>query len=252
MPFNSSAIAIQLFALVLILGLLAYWMGKKYISAKKDKVIAEEKLREVQLQLQMLEVETMKHKLNPHLFKNVLNSIQSHAYQTYQALDKLAGVLDYILYESDQQLVAVVKEISFAQNLIDINRLKLSPLFDLRVKIKVNEDTLAQENLVAPLICAPFIENAFKHADIQSDDAFIAISLEYNEGVLKVHVANKVTAQPTTQKQNSGIGNKSLAQRLELFYGRHYKLEKDISDRVYKVFLTIDLIGYKHEMFAGG
>lgn len=49
----------------------------------------QERLNEVQL-------EHIGTKLNPHLFKNILNSVQSHAYQTYMSLDKLANVLDYI------------------------------------------------------------------------------------------------------------------------------------------------------------
>src|SRR5690554_2591513 len=44
-----------------------------------------------------------KYKLDPHLLKNALNAIQSHAYQSYHALDKLSNILDYILYESDSR-----------------------------------------------------------------------------------------------------------------------------------------------------
>ena len=51
-------------------------------------------------QFNQVQLENLDSRLNPHLFKNILNSVQSHAYQTYFALDKLANVLDYILYES--------------------------------------------------------------------------------------------------------------------------------------------------------
>ena len=61
-----------------------------------------------------LQLETLESKLNPHLFKNILNSIQSHAYQTYFAMDKLSNVLDYILYESRQRFVSPKEEIDFA------------------------------------------------------------------------------------------------------------------------------------------
>ena len=81
-----------------------------------------------------VELEDLKYKINPHLFKNILNSIQSHAYQTYFSLDKLSNVLDYILYETDKRFVSVKEELHFALNLIEINKLKLSPLFDIKIK----------------------------------------------------------------------------------------------------------------------
>ena len=88
------------------------------------------------------ELEDIKYKMNPHLFKNILNSIQSHAYQTYYSLDKLSNVLDYILYESDKKFVSVKEEVDFALSLIEINKLKLSPLFDLQIKNKINRRNL--------------------------------------------------------------------------------------------------------------
>ncbi len=99
-------------------------------------------------------METLESKLNPHLFKNILNSIQSHAYQTYFALDKLANVLDYILYESRHTFVTPKDEIEFALNLI---------------------------------------ENTFKNADLQSSDAFILIVFEFSDSTLSLTVSNKIS-----------------------------------------------------------
>ena len=123
-----------------------------------------------------MQLEKLESKLNPHLFKNILNSIQSHAYQTYFALDKLANVLDYILYDSRKKYVTPKEEIEFALNLIEINKIKISPLFELKVKTKINEsEQLYEQKLLTPLISIDLIENAFKHADLQSPDAFISI-----------------------------------------------------------------------------
>src|SRR6185369_1074544 len=106
-----------------------YLMLKK---ERKEKAAIEKKYTELELKIHSFELDTIRYKLNPHLFKNTLNSIQSHAYQTYYALDKLSNVLDFILYESDRQFVTLKEEMDFALSLIEINRLKISPLFDLR------------------------------------------------------------------------------------------------------------------------
>jgi histidine kinase len=68
--------------------------------AKEEKETLAKKYEVLESRVSGMRLETLESKLNPHLFKNILNSIQSHAYQTYFALDKLAQVLDYILYEA--------------------------------------------------------------------------------------------------------------------------------------------------------
>ena len=111
----------------------------KLNQSEKRRKESDDKFRQLENKINQLELQTLESKLNPHLFKNILNSIQSHAYQTYFALDKLANVLDYILYESQNKFVTPKEEIDFAMNLIEINKIKVSPLFELKVKSKLRE-----------------------------------------------------------------------------------------------------------------
>lgn len=190
-----------------------------------------------------LELETMKYKLNPHLFKNTLNSIQSHAYQTYYALDKLSNVLDFILYESDRPYVTVQEEVEFALNLIEINRLKVSPLFNLQVKNKVDTTSpLYTRELVAPLITIDLIENAFKHADLQKEGAFISILFELKDERFSVTVSNKVSAQPPLKKEKGGVGRAALQTRLSALYPNRHHLEQFMQEEVYTAKLDLQLI----------
>ena len=112
-----------------VAGLLIVYLIVRLSLSEKRKNEAVDKFRELEGKINKLELQTLESKLNPHLFKNILNSIQSHAYQTYFALDKLANVLDYILYESRKKFVTPKDEIEFALNLIEINKIKISPLF---------------------------------------------------------------------------------------------------------------------------
>jgi LytS/YehU family sensor histidine kinase len=189
--------------------------------------------------------------LSPHLFKNILNSIQSHAYQTYFALDRLGNVLDYILYDSRQEFVTAAEEITFIQNLIEINKIKLSPLFELQVKTKINEhDEYYARRILAPLITIDLIENAFKHADIQSSDSFIKIIIELEDGVFSLIVANKISDKPPLPKQKSGIGSKTLDQRLQLIYGSYASIERVREADQYIAQLKIRLRDFKTEMYS--
>ena len=240
-------------SVILILVLLSLYLWIKLSKAKKEKDAAESNFRQMESQINPLQLETLESRLNPHLFKNILNSIQSHAYQTYFALDKLANVLDYILYESKNKLVTPKEEIEFALNLIEINKIKISPLFELKVKTKINEtEPLYEQSLLAPLISIDLIENAFKHADLQSEDSFISILFEFKDNTFSLVVSNKISEKPPIKKSKGGIGSETLEQRLKIIYKDHFKLEKFVEENVYIASLKIDLLEHKNKMLTAG
>lgn len=189
-----------------------------------------------------IELENIDTRLNPHLFKNILNSIQSHAYQSYYTIEKLSNVLDYVLYQTPKKYVTPRDEINFIKNLIEINKIKLSPLFDLRTKISVDErDFFLERKVIAPLVTIDLIENAFKHADTQSEDAFISIVIELKDGFFNLSVSNKISPKSPLKKESSGIGVNNLEKRLKRLYEDRYKLTKTIDDKIYAVSLKIKL-----------
>lgn len=219
--------------------------------SEKRRKKSEDNFQYLERKINNLELQTLESKLNPHLFKNILNSIQSHAYQTYFALDKLANVLDYILYESRNKFVTPKEEIEFALNLIEINKIKVSPLFELKVKTKINEsELLYEQRLLAPLISIDLIENAFKHADLQSSDAFISIAFEFKESIFSLTVSNKISAKKPLKKEKSGIGVETLEQRLKIIYPDNFKLDRFMEGNVYIAHLKINLLEHKAKMLA--
>ena len=239
--------------IILILIIALCYLIYRLIQSGKAKESVEEKFHLLEMKVNNLQLETLESKLNPHLFKNILNSIQSHAYQTYFALDKLANVLDYILYESQKKFVSAKEEIEFALNLIEINKIKVSPLFELKVKTKINEgEMLYEQRLLAPLISIDLIENAFKHADLQSADAFISVLFEFKDNCFYLTVSNKISDKKTLKKERSGIGATTLEQRLKIIYKNQFKLDKFIENDIYIAHLKIDLLEYKTQMLAVG
>lgn len=227
-----------------------------YLFVQLNKALRERK--ELQLKFSHLEtkkdswdLQTVESKLNPHLFKNILNSIQSHAYQTYFALDKLANVLDYILYDSRNKYVTPKEEIEFALNLIEINKLKISPLFEFKVKLKIDEnEPLYHQKVLAPLISIDLIENAFKHADLQSADSFIAITFDFKDGNFSLTVSNKISSKEPLRKEKGGIGAQTLEQRLNIIYKGHFKLDRFVQGDTYIAYLKIDLREHQTSMRA--
>ena len=220
---------------------------------EQEKQAMKSKYQEIEDKYNQIELENLDSRLNPHLFKNILNSVQSHAYQTYFALDKLSNVLDYILYDSRKKFVTPKQEVDFALNLIEINKIKLSPLFELKVKLKVNEnEPLYHQHLLAPFISTDLIENAFKHADLQSQGAFISIIFEFNNNTFSLTVANKISSKSPIKKEKGGFGTAALEQRLKIIYNDHFKFDHFTEDDVYIAHLKIDLLEYKAKMLAAG
>jgi len=251
---NSSTFLIvgMTFSLILSVSLIVYL----FIRLKKsdqEKQSIKSRFLEIEEKYNQISLEDLDSRLNSHLFKNILNSVQSHAYQTYYALDKLSGVLDYILYDSRKKYVSPKQEIDFALNLIEINKIKLSPLFELKVKTKVIEnEPLYHQNLLAPFISIDLIENAFKHADVHSPGAFISIIFEFFNDTFTLTVANKISAKSPIKKERSGFGSEALEQRLKIIYNDHFKLDRFVEDDVYIAHLKINLLEFKVKMLAAG
>jgi LytS/YehU family sensor histidine kinase len=247
---STTSIVLLASSIVLLIALCIFLYSKFNLSEKKkDDAVKNYKILEEKIN--KLELQTLESKLNPHLFKNILNSIQSHAYQTYFALDKLANVLDYILYESRNKFVTPKEEIEFALNLIEINKIKLSPLFELKIKTKIVEsEPLLEQRLMAPLISIDLIENAFKHADLQSSDAFISVIFEFKDNTFYLTVSNKISEKKPLKKEKGGIGVETLEQRLKIIYSDNFKLDRFSEGDVYIAHLKINLLEHKAKMLA--
>jgi len=213
---------------------------------RKYKKLRVEERRHQEL-FKRMDNEQMDHvhrnRLNPHLLKNSLNGILSHAYQTYYTMDKLAMVLDYVLYESEEEMVSPKAEIEFARNLIEVNKVKLSPLFDMRVKFDIDElnESLLERPSLVPLMTVDLIENAFKHADFHLPDSFISIVLSFRNGLLELTVSNKISKRSPLYKTKGGIGSKTLEERLMLYYPDKHELKRFVENDVYNAYLQIRL-----------
>ncbi len=242
------SLLIATLAILLVVTIYAIYRLNKADKIRKE---AEAMFRELEGRFNTVQLENLESRLNPHLFKNILNSIQSHAYQTYYSLDKLANVLDYILYESRNKYVTPHEEIQFALNLIEINKVKISPLFELKVKTKIGEnEPIYNQPVLAPMLCIDLIENAFKHADLQSSDAFINIVFEFTNSQFSLTVSNKISPKNPIKKPLGGLGVDTIEQRLKIIYKNHFKFEKIIEGEVYIAHLKINLLEHKAEMLA--
>ncbi|MEO9474507.1 MAG: sensor histidine kinase [Cyclobacteriaceae bacterium] len=186
------------------------------------------------------EMRFLKSQINPHFLFNALNNIYSLSYtgskQTPSMIMKLSDMLRYVVYEGEVKKVTVDKEIDYIQNYIDFQRLKIGD--DIKVNFdfaEVNESTLLE-----PMLLIPFVENAFKHGDLESNpDGFIDIKLAIKNNVLSFTVTNSTSQITHTKDKVGGIGIDNVKRRLDLSYGDGFEFDQTSTKEIYQISLSI-------------
>lgn len=199
------------------------------------------KINNLDKELYEKKLEGLRFMLNPHSFRNTLNTIQYLAKSTLNSVENLAGIFDYMLYDAQQKYVTLEKEIKFANEYLHLYKLRLSPTINFKVDLFDNafEDFYKQKS-IPPMIFAHFIENSFKHGDLDGDEAFIHIKLEViNQNEIVYSVRNRISAKKSTSK--GGLGNEKFIERLDLLYPGKYNLDLNEHNQIYSANLKIML-----------
>ena len=183
------------------------------------------------------ELTYLKAQLQPHFFFNTLNNIYSLALiqskDTAPLVAKLAEMMRYILYKSDEKLVSLKEEVAFLQNYVEVERIRY------RSAIKINFETqgIDEESKISPLLLLPFIENAFKHGiEEEEKDGFVNIIICKTEDELTLEVSNSIAK---TKENLGGIGLVNVKKRLEILYPNSHLLAIENDGIVYNVNLTL-------------
>jgi len=185
------------------------------------------------------EVNFLKSQINPHFLFNTLNGIYSQAHErsenTEYSVLKLSELLRYMLYDSGETEVDLEKDISYINNYIDLQRMRLSSKVKINYALKGN----LQKKKIAPLLLIPFIENAFKYGVSYRYPSTIQIEIQIFEKTLTMLVSN-----PMAEKNNfipGGLGLKNVKRRLELLYPGKYMLDIYHDNYVHVVNLKLKL-----------
>src|SRR5262249_2491108 len=110
-----------------------------------------------------IELKALKAQINPHFFFNTLNGIYSMSLDKDERLPQtilqLSHLMRYFLYEVNEDIVSLEKELQILQDYIDLQKIRSAN--ELQVIKKIEGEISKQ--LIAPLLLITFLENAFKH-----------------------------------------------------------------------------------------
>ncbi len=175
------------------------------------------------------ELKYLKTQINPHFFFNTLNSLYAltlkKSDKAPEIVLKLSDMMRYMLYESNERMIALNQEIKYMQNYLELEQVRQGESLD--VDMEIIGDPKGHE--IAPLLFIPFLENCFKHGinnDIKS--GYVKIKLEILSDALKLKVINSLPGQRTyshDQNRVGGIGLTNVRRRLNILYPKRHKLE---------------------------
>jgi two-component system, LytTR family, sensor kinase len=176
--------------------------------------------RELEEEKLKSELSLLGYQLNPHFLFNSLNNIYSltmkNSAHVPDAILRLSDLMRYSLAVSTKSLVPLDEEIAYLHSFIELRKLQLVKPDLVTFSITGRTDEVE----LPPMLLIPFVENAFKHGDIYSQDAYISIRLDLLEDMLIFVVENKVLEGP--KDVTKGIGLENVRRRIELMYpGRH-------------------------------
>jgi two-component system LytT family sensor kinase len=150
---------------------------------------------------------------------------------------KLSAMMEYMLYDSNDEQVLLDKELGYLHNYIELERLRFSD--DAAISLMI--DAALDGQKIAPLLLLPLVENAFKHGlSKQTEDGWLKVGINLAGPALTMLVENTKPSLVTPQSKG-GIGLSNLRKRLELLYPGRHQLELEDKTNTFKARLVIEL-----------
>jgi hypothetical protein len=203
----------------------------------------ESKIEDLRNEQMRSELSFLRSQISPHFIFNILNSI---VYLIRTKADKkaeevtirLSSLMRYMLYDSDQSMVPLDREVEYVKNYIDLQRMR----FEDDVQIDFEVKGAVDGSMIEPMLLIPFVENSFKHGVGFVREPYIKVLLAFQKGILHFEVENKIGKLIEDSKDDSsGIGLKNVKRRLELLYPNEHKIEVIEDDKLFKVQLDMSL-----------
>jgi LytS/YehU family sensor histidine kinase len=223
--------------LITVSYVLATFIETFIFAQKKQEETVQNKNEILQTELKLL-----KSQINPHFLFNALNNIYAlsviDSNRTQQSISYLSNMLRYVLYECDEKLVPLKKEIDYIDDFIKLYSLKSSKPYKIKTQYTIADNNL----LVAPMLFIPFVENAFKHSHIEKHgDSFISILVNATSGTIALEIENSQPKHTINKDEVGGIGIENVKKRLSILYPEKHQLSILESGETFKINLNLEI-----------
>lgn len=197
----------------------------------------------LQTQTIQSELRFLKSQINPHFLFNTLNNLYAltlkKSDKAPEIVLKLSEIMRYMLYDCNERQVPLEREVQYIHNYLDLERLRQPKGADIQF---VTEGHISDQ-MIAPLIFVPFLENSFKHGlnHHTRGGGYVRLRLKAEGKQLEFFIENSKPEPPPPPSASGGIGLANVRQRLDLLYPGKYTMDiQDDPDR-YAVTLRMTL-----------
>jgi hypothetical protein len=190
-------------------------MGGFALRLAFDRMLTASRLADMEAGQLRSELEILKNQINPHFIFNALNAIYYKIDRSNGAAraltEQFSALIRYQLYECNEAVVDIEKEICFIENYVGLQRERSGDL----VRVSCSGFGSMAGFTIPPHVLAPLVENCFKHVSRFEDrENFIALTCRLEEGRFHFRALNSY--DPVRKSQRSGIGLANTRKRLEL------------------------------------
>lgn len=235
--FSGGKLLVEFVNLYAITGLYALYYFIRYWYEERQRV------QELLQQSTRAELDLLKAQVQPHFVFNTLNNIYASAFktspETAALIAHLSGFLDYNLYDTSRDKVALTAEIDYIKHYIELQKNRYGSKVDVSVNIFDNINNLQ----IAPLLLLPLVENCFKHGVGDSvEKSWVRIDVSREAGKFSVMIEN---SHDEVKEQRApsigGIGLANVRKRLQLIYPNQHELKVIEGLNSYLVILKIQI-----------
>ena len=157
--------------------------------------------------------------------------------QAADVVIRLSNMMSYMLYECERDRIVLDKEIQNLNNYIELEKIR----YGKRLDISFETGGVTNNQVIAPLLFMPFIENAFKHGVEKSrGNTHIHIKINTEGNQLRFSIENSY--QKTETEHGQGIGLDNLKSRLQYLYPNRHELIIEQDESIFKVQLNLKII----------
>lgn len=187
-----------------------------------------------------MQLNALKGQLNPHFLFNTFNTLYGISLQfperTSDLIMKVSQLMRYQLESNSKHSVSLEDELDFINSYVQLEKERVSYRCDITYDCKIDNENAYK---VSPMLLIAFIENAFKHGTCAIEKCFVRIIITVENGLLHLHVVNSIPKK--TDVVSTKIGLKNTIERLNLIYGKDYKLDIQDDKNTYIVDLKLQL-----------
>lgn len=230
-PFYSSIFSGVINAIIIIAAASIIKFGKYWWQKQKEKEALEKEKINTELLL-------LKAQVRPGFLFNSLNNIYEFSMaaspRAPELLMKLSTLLSYMLYECDEPLVLLEKEMDMMRNYVAMEKIRLEEMSEIELSITGN----MEGKLIAPFLLLPFIENSLQESNKGGHWVNLDISMEGDHLYMKL--ANGMSEENDSQ-QFLPVNLSNVQKRLELLYPGQHELKISVEPEMLVVLLKIRL-----------